>query len=128
MIKKKFLINFSSKKLDAFLPKIIESYRLLHEKNVIKAKIPLSPVKDEVSSLVKNFMNEYFNLSKSSLDLSLLKKLKEERQKELSLLKETQLSNVNMTSFSESNKSQLNDQFNNHNNLVKKNLDFSSSK
>ncbi|RMZ98139.1 HAUS augmin-like complex subunit 6, partial [Brachionus plicatilis] len=68
------------KQLDAILPKISESYRALIEREVVDTKIPDSTIKDEMTRKVKEFMKEYFNLRKTSIDSRILKILRQNRE------------------------------------------------
>lgn len=62
------------------MPKINERYRNLIEKELINTQIPKSPIKDEMTVKVKEFMKEYFNLRKTSIDSRLLKILRQNRE------------------------------------------------
>lgn len=66
--------------MDAILPKLNESYRNIIEKNVMSTLIPKSPIKDEMTEKVKEFMKEYFNLRKTSIDPRRLKILRQNRE------------------------------------------------
>ncbi|CAF1060573.1 unnamed protein product [Brachionus calyciflorus] len=116
------------KKLDAFLPKLNENYCQLFEKDVVKAKIPASPFKDEVSNQVKEFLKEYFNLGKASLNPKLLKTLREKRQLELSSKQESKLDPID-ESFKLSNESDENNlddyEQSTKKNTAKKSINFS---
>lgn len=62
------------------MPKLNENYQALIEREVIKTVIPKSPIKDEMTSKVKEFMKEYFNLRKTSIDTRLLKILRHNQE------------------------------------------------